>query len=92
MEQPEAPAVEIDAGQLRREGREVLEEMKDFLEKKLGAGVEAQGDRFVVAKPGVSRTEARKACRWFLGRQGLSDSYRVISLPEGILIKRLKVD
>jgi hypothetical protein len=81
-------SVEIDASQLKGENRE---RMKDFLEKKLGVTIEVKGDRLILPEsPKVSKTMARKACRWFVGREGLREDYRALSSENGVAIKRLK--
>lgn len=80
--------VEIDVSQLKSENRE---KMKDFLERKLAISLEVKGDRFVLPEsPNVSRTTARKACRWFVGKGDLDGDYRVLSSEGGIVVKRLK--
>jgi len=85
--EPRMP-VEIDVSQLKSENRE---KMKDFIEKKLAVSLEVKGDRFVFPKsPNVSKTTARKACRWFVGKGDLEGDYRVLSSDSGIVVKRLK--
>jgi len=80
--------VEIDVSQLKSENRE---KMKDFLERKLAISLEVKGDRFILPESAnVSRTTARKACRWFVGRGDLDGDYRVLSSEVGIVVKRLK--
>jgi len=80
--------VEIDVSQLKGENRE---KMKDFLEKKLAVSLEVKGDKFVFPEStNMSRTTARKACRWFVGRGDLGGDYRVLSSEGGIVVKRLK--
>jgi hypothetical protein len=78
--------VEIDVSQLKSENRE---KMKDFIEKKLRISIEVKGDRLIFPEsPNISKTTARKTCRWFVGKEGLD--YRVLSSESGIAIKRLK--
>lgn len=78
--------MEIDVSQLKSENRE---KMKDFIEKKLRISIEVKGDRLIFPEsPNISKTTARKTCRWFVGKEGLD--YRVLSSESGIAIKRLK--
>ena len=80
--------VEIDVSQLKSENRE---KMKDFIEKKLRISIEVKGDRLIFPEsPNISKTTARKTCRWFVGKEGLDEDYRVLSSESGIAIKRLK--
>lgn len=80
--------IEIDVSKLKSESRE---KMKEFLEKKLSVSLEAKGDRLVFPdSANISRTKIRKACRWFIGKVGLKDDYRVVSSEDGIAIRQTK--
>jgi hypothetical protein len=79
--------VEVDVSQLKGENRE---KMKDFLERKLGISLEVKGDRLIFPETIRSRTQARKACRWFIGSGDLKGDYRILSSEGGIVVKQIK--
>ncbi|MBO3802754.1 MAG: hypothetical protein JTT11_02600 [Candidatus Brockarchaeota archaeon] len=79
--------IEIDVSKLKSESRE---RMKEFLERKLSASLEAKGDRLVLPESaGASRTKVRKACRWFVGKE-LKGGFRVVSSESGVSIRQVK--
>ena len=78
--------VSIDVDALKDE----KEDLREFLEKKLGAKVKIEEKTMSVdSETALSRGEVKDNVERFFHRKGLSDSYKAISVKEGLkIIKR----
>ena len=82
----------VDVSDLKKEGKELIDEMVEFLEKKIEVDVEATTNEILVKwKEGeVSRRYLKVLLRKFLHRQELRKLFRVIGGRENSLIVKEK--
>jgi len=82
----------VDVSDLKKEGKELIDEMVEFLEKKIEVDVEATTNEILVKwKEGeVSRRYLKVLLRKFLHRQELRKLFRVIGGKENSLIVKEK--
>jgi len=79
--------MKIDASELKSEGKEVINELADFLKEKTGAEVTTESKTVTVKGEGaaVSKKYLRVLVKKFLHKRELKDSFRVISDAEDTL-------
>ena len=82
----------VDVSDLKKEGKEIIKEMVEFLEKKTEAEVEATTNEILVKwKEGeVSRRYLKVLLRKFLHKQELRNFFRVIGGRENSWIVKEK--
>ena len=74
-------SIDVDALKDEKEG------LREFLEKKLGAKVTVDEKNMSVgSEAALSRGEVKDNVERFFHRKGLSDSYKAISVKEGLKI------
>ncbi|MBM1154401.1 hypothetical protein DRN94_000800 [archaeon] len=79
----------VDVSDLVAEKGEALEKLVEFLEERLGSEVRLDGDTLVVEAE-ITKTDLRLLLKKFLYKERLKGDFRVISIPEGLRVKRRK--
>ena len=85
--------VRIDVSELKSEGKGLIDELADFLEKRTSLEVDLAADEIIVISEGetVSRTHLRVLLRKFLHKEELKEYFRVIGGKESsLIIKEIK--
>ena len=79
--------MKIDASELKSEGKDVINELADFLKEKTGAEITTESKKVTVKGEGaaVSKKYLRVLVKKFLHKRELKDSFRVISDAEDTL-------
>jgi hypothetical protein len=79
--------MKIDASELKSEGKDVINELADFLKEKTGAEITTESKTVTVKGEGaaVSKKYLRVLVKKFLHKRELKDSFRVISDAEDTL-------
>jgi len=79
--------MKIDASELKSEGKDVINELADFLKEKTGAEVTTESKKVTVKGEGaaVSKKYLRVLVKKFLHKRELKDHFRVISDEEDTL-------
>jgi hypothetical protein len=86
--------MKIDASELKGEGKEVINELADFLKEKTNAEVTVESEKVTVKGEGaaVSKKYLRVLVKKFLHQQELKEYYRVIADEEDTLkVKERKI-
>jgi hypothetical protein len=86
--------VKIDASELKSEGKDVINELVDFLKEKTGAEVTTESKKVTVKGEGaaVSKKYLRVLLKKFLHKSELKEYFRVISDEEDTLkVKERKI-
>lgn len=81
--------MKIDASELKSEGKDVINELADFLKEKTGAEVTTESKKLTVKGEGaaVSKKYLRVLVKKFLHKRELKDYFRVISDEEEDTLK-----
>lgn len=84
--------IKVNISELKSEGKEIIEELAEFLKEKTKAEVEAATDSLTVKGESetISRMYLRTLLKKFLHKKELKDYFRVISSKESELIIREK--
>jgi len=85
----------VDASELKREGKEVIQGLADFVKEKTGAEVTKESNKVTVKGEGaaVSKKYLRVLVRKFLHKKELKEYFRVISGDEDTLrVKERKLE
>ena len=85
----------VDASELKREGKEVIQGLADFVKEKTGAEVTKESNKVTVKGEGaaVSKKYLRVLVRKFLHKKELTEYFRVISGDEDTLrVKERKLE
>lgn len=79
--------MKIDASELKSEGKDIINELADFLKEKTGAEITTESKKVTVKGEGaaVSKKYLRVLVKKFLHKRELKDSFRVISDAEDTL-------
>ncbi len=87
--------IKIDINELSTEGRDLIEELAEFLKKKTKAATETTANAITVKskEESVSRVQLRMLLRKFVYNQGLKDYFRIIGGKDNALvIKEIKTE
>lgn len=79
--------IKVDASELKSEGKEVINELADFLKEKTGAEVTTESKKVIVKGEGaaVSKKYLRVLVKKFLHKSELKQYFRVIGDAEDTL-------
>jgi len=72
----------VNISKLREEDSEKVDQLKKFLEEKIGASVEVSGDELILnleEKIAIGRSYLRETLRKFLHKADLEEDFRIIS-------------
>jgi hypothetical protein len=83
------PDVTVNVSELKSEGKDVVEELLEFLRETTGTEVAKEGDDIIINEA-ASRSYVRVVLRRFLHRKMLRDYFRVLGGPEQSLIVKEK--
>jgi hypothetical protein len=80
--------IEVDASQLKGEGKELVEQLARFLRNKTAAEVKNESNKLVIESENrmISRKNLRVLLKKFLHQKELRDYFRVIS-GDGLALK-----
>jgi hypothetical protein len=81
--------MKIDASELKSEGKDIINELADFLKEKTGAEVTTESKKVTVKGEGaaISKKYLRVLVKKFLHKNELKESFRVISGGEEDTLK-----
>ena len=79
--------MKIDASEIKREGKDIIKQLADFLKEKTNAEVATEAEKVTVKGEGeaVSKKYLRVLLKKFLHKQELKEYYRVIADDEDTL-------
>ena len=84
----------IDISELKEEGSDLIKELANFLEEKMGVEVKTEKDEIIVEgeEESISKKYLRVLLKKFLHKNELRESFRVIGKENTLTVKGKKIE